>query len=382
MANCPCCNKSLSSSGSPGELCPECMRALETGIDDAPDDYSPPESVITTENPPDAVDAAPRPVVERPLGISLLAIHGFFITGVTFMLALALVAGNRAINLFLALLIPSAGKVDASPLTFGVRLAWALLILLLAWIGYLIWSGVWRLRNWARLIVLFGMMLDVLGGGSTSFFPLFEFLPQGPASALLATILSFLLVLYLFSVRVKTAFGVTNLTRRWLYTFTAIAVATFGFSIYKSDVELKALRWHLRHGNTISVNGVTFPVYAWYAPVEGRSGQGFHIEDMPGPFRENDQLTFITVEGCKKEEDENLTTAQRADKELASYKKSGYTNLRRFQLKVRDQALECMEDVSYSHTMYCYGDGPIAQVFFAGGDTSWARFSRMIAEAR
>jgi len=51
-------------------------------------------------------------------------------------------------------------------------------------------------------------------------------------------------------------------------------------------------------------------------------------------------------------------------------------------MRVANETLECLSTRLFGTRIDCYGDGPIAQVFFAGGDRSLDRFQRMMAEAR
>lgn len=222
-------------------------------------------------------------------------------------------------------------------------------------------------------------MSDILLGGRFSLlWPLQGLCEGDPILQILGGVLTFIVVCYLFTPSVKSAFSVTDLRWRWLYACAALALFSLVSALYHSKAEFQALRWHRQHGNQVTVQGVTFPVYGWYTPH--LSETGFDIFDEPGPLRPNERLAFITVESCR--EDCTLTPRQLAEKKFQSYKNAGYTDLKFVQRQIKGETLECVDETMFARTIECYGRGPIGHVFFAGNESSYERLNRMLTEAR
>jgi hypothetical protein len=49
---------------------------------------------------------------------------------------------------------------------------------------------------------------------------------------------------------------------------------------------------------------------------------------------------------------------------------------------IAKQTLSCVREHLYAYSVYCYGDGPIYQVFFAGDNASLERFNQTMEAAR
>ena len=355
MSTCPCCHKPLPDAVGANQLCSECSRALETGLDESSPEPSPQQPALQED-----------PAKKRPLIIAILAIQYFLIA---------------AAALLLSIILLSPAKVRAViglSSSFELRLKYALFLMFCGGLTYLLARGLWRLRNLARLILIAIFMLSVMSGGSFLLFgPLDSIFETGPGLQILDRVLTFAMVWYLFSPSVKTAFGVSDLRWHWLYACAALALFSLGSALYHSKAELRAWRWHRQHGNQITVEGVTFPVYRWYTPH--LSETGFDIADEPGPLRPNDRFAFITVESCPA--DCALTPRQLAEKKFESWKTAGYTDLKFVQRQIRGEALECVDQTMFSRNVNCYGSGPIGHVFFAGNEKSFARLNLMLTEA-
>lgn len=368
MSTCPCCHKSFLDSSDPNQLCSECSRALDAGLDESSPAASP-------QQPPLQEGAAKK----RPLIITILAIQDFLCAAAGLIVATILLSGAKTVAAVSTVLSRLGETVIAHSLPFETRLAYALLCLFCAALIYLLARGLWRLRNWARRILIVIFMLDILAGGSFDlFWPLQQLFETDPALQILGRIVTFAVICYLFTPSVKNAFGVADLSWRWLYVCTALALFSLVSALYHSKGELQALRWHRQHGNQITVQGVTFPVYRWYTPH--LSETGFNISDEPGPLRPNDRMAFITVEGCP--ENCALTPRQLADKKFQSYKNAGYTDLKFVQRLIGGETLECVDQTMYARAIECFGNGPIGHVFFAGNESSYERLNKMLAEAR
>jgi hypothetical protein len=169
-------------------------------------------------------------------------------------------------------------------------------------------------------------------------------------------------------------------------TVSVLALLSLAYDVYESGPERQAIRWHSHHGHQIRVNGVTFPVYTWYAPLQESDGDGFKIEDQPGPLRKGDATSAHIEVKSDKEVEKGASIEQRLDDQMQSYVRAGYDRpgfeVRRFQIRVANETLGCLSTRVFANRIDCYGDTPIAYVFFSGGDRSLDRFQRMMAEAR
>jgi hypothetical protein len=138
------------------------------------------------------------------------------------------------------------------------------------------------------------------------------------------------------------------------------------------------MAWHFRHGDSIIVNGVTFPVYYWYAPIDRKDE--FAVHDIPGPLRPtNDIYAGFSIEG-RRIKNSTWISRERTEEENPI----GGIPPNRFQIKIVSESLECSE-IRDAHlpgpTLSCSGDGPIYHIFFIGDDNALARFKRTLAAA-
>jgi hypothetical protein len=163
--------------------------------------------------------------------------------------------------------------------------------------------------------------------------------------------------------------------------FWVLLLFTLGLfvGLTKSGPEFRAIVWHYRHGNHVTVNGVTFPVYYWYAPDD--RGAWLHVFDQPGPLRPtDDQFTMFTIDG-RRHKDDVGTPEELVQREM--HRHSGYPDLSRFQWSIRSEPLECMQErKGWLSVVFCYGDGPIYSVFFNGNGDALNRLRRAISEAK
>lgn len=366
MSTCPCCHKPLPDAADVNQLCSECSRALDTGVD---------ESSPSSQQPV----LQESPARKRPLIITILAIQDFLCAAAGLLVAIILLSGAKIAAAFSTLLSRQGEMVTPDSLPFELRLKYALLCLFCGGLIYLVARGLWRLKNWARRIVIVLFMLDILVGGAFAlFWPLSTIFETDPILQILGRALTFAMVCYLFSPSVKTAFGVSDLRWRWLYACAVLALFSLGSALYHSKAEFEAWRWHRQHGNQISFAGVTFPVYRWYSPH--LSETGFDISDEPGPLRPNDRFAFITIESCP--ENCTLTPRQLAEKKFESWKTTGYTKVKFVQRQIKGETLECVDETMFSRNVDCYGSGPIGHIYFGGNEKSFARLNLMLAEAR
>lgn len=309
---------------------------------------------------------------KRPFGVSLLAIHNY---------AEVIWAAVASVGI---IAFPARLHLPAdSPL--WMRVIWGIVILFLAWLTYLWARGLWRLRNWARRVEIGLSLLSLIPvkGFSGEVSPVLLLVPAGPIREILGLVLIVTILLYLFSPGVRQAFGVDS--TRWGWHRQAavgiLCLASASFTLYKSKSELRAFRWHRQHGDSIMVNGITFPVYQWDAPSQRWAGLDFEITGFNrGPLVPRDPTYFIAVEGYKDESD--LTVEQRTEKKMSEYQKAGYRQVSRAQLVIAGQTLSCVGEHQFGYSLWCYGDGPIYHVDFVGDDAALERFNQMMAAGR
>jgi hypothetical protein len=174
---------------------------------------------------------------------------------------------------------------------------------------------------------------------------------------------------------------------RWVQTTNALILLLFALglpvTLMRSGFEFKAIAWHCRHGNSITVNGVTFPVYFWYAPENTRDR--FYVFDQPGPLRPtSDTFSTFTVDGRRNKDDVG-TPHELAQRMVDQYVGRGYGGVSSTQWMIRSQNIECMQehdDHLSGWVVFCYGDGPIYSVFFTGNDESLDRLKQTLADAK
>lgn len=325
--------------------------------------------------------------VRRPFVITVLAVLDYLLAAFCFFWAVSLFLPAKPRSAVLDAFNRLADSDRQSSHAAWMPMAIGVASLLFALLYFFLARGLWKVKNWARTVTIIFCLLDLTTGSLPSLFGLLGKLAPVPWTYLAGVVISFLLFLYLVSHRVRSAFGVTTPRSKWLIPVVSVlTLANSAHDISKSKPELHAIRWHRQHGNQIQVNGVTFPIYKWYAPVQKSDGTGFEIEDNPGPLRsEEDSMAFIEVKSDSEVEGADSAEQRLAD-EMRGYVRAGYDRpgieMKRFQMRVANQTLSCLNVRLITTTIHCYGNGPIAYVFFAGGNRSLDRFQHMMAEAR
>lgn len=337
--------------------------------------------------------------MRRPIGVTILAALNLVEALLCLPLAIGVLVETPKVLAFLYWL-EDMQPYDPATHPFGNRIAIALLYCCVGAVLFVYARGFWRLRNWARVVCIFFSILSVVDNGPSgsvsslpyvlsdklarALWPHSHFVTNGLLGVAIGRILSAAVLVYLLRPSIKKAFGANPTEWKWMTAVAAVALLMAGRSLYKSRPELDAIRWHAQHGDQVVVNGVTFPVYYWYAPTVFGSNSGFMIHDDPGPLRpqEGDRDAVISVSGCQ-EDDKDLTPQQRVNQQVQGFERSHYKNLTLFQLQVARQTLQCVNEHDFvGGTTYCYGNGPIYSVWFVGNDTSSARFRSMMAKAK
>lgn len=336
--------------------------------------------------------------MQRPRGITFLAALNYFDAVWLLALGIAALIGPRALDSLSMANGRSASAAASDVDSSGHLVAFSFVLFVISILIYLVARALWRLRNWARVLVLVFTILSLIGGGGTWLDPLPSLLSEklvptlwphsilvtsGIIGPLLSRFASLILLVYLLSGPVKQAFLANPTEWKWMLAVGAFALLLLGHDVYKSRSELKAIQYHLHHGDRVTVNGVSFPVYVWHVPKVDSECPGFTIDDEPGPLRPNGKngSMYLTVLGYKSD-DKSLTVDQLVQSKLQSFAKSGYRDLSTFHLQVANQSLSCMKEHLYASAIYCYGDGPIYSVHFSGGEDGLTRFNQMMAGAK
>lgn len=337
--------------------------------------------------------------MKRPIGIAVLAIvnaaEGLWGLSV----GLGFLFAPHFTRAMLAWLQPPSERILTD--YQNVQSSYLLLVISLALLWTLLALGLWRLKNWARvlfiLISLTGLAVPS-GGDSLSpltnlvsdrlapwLWPQSHFVTAGILGESVSWLVSILTLWYLLTPKVRQTFEANRAEWKWIVPFTALALIAFGYALSKSGPELHAMRWHARNGDRVAVNGVSFPVYYWHVPEIDPDGCGFSIADSdPGPLRpgERDPSFYLRVSGCRTDS-ESVTAEELLENKVAGFRRSGYTKLSKFTKQIAGQSMQCMSEDEFGNSRYCYGDGPLYSLFFAGGPPrSLQRFEDLVAGAQ
>lgn len=339
--------------------------------------------------------------MRRPAGITLLAVLNFFGASQSFGLALGFLLAPHALSTLLFWLDNSQSLFTPDEYSLGQRFMYASLACLAGVLLLIYARGFWRLKNWARVICIFFSILGLGARLGDDLSPLPYLLSErlAPAlwpyshfvtSGLLGTLLNFtasvIVITYLLRPSVKEAFGANSAEWKWIAAVTVFALVVLGQAFYKSGPELAAIRWHAKHGDTVVVNGISFPIDYWSVPDLLPNESGVTIDNSPGPLRpkRNNHRIFVEVLGFKAEDERDLTVNERLERKVQSYHRSHYEKLTQFQLEIAKQTLYCVHEneFGFGGSLYCFGDGPIYSVYFTGSSSSLDRFRSMMAESK
>jgi uncharacterized membrane protein (DUF2068 family) len=145
--------------------------------------------------------------MQRPTGVTILAILAFIGAGMLVMAALVLFAGGALVSRFANM--PQAGMIAgvAGAVLAAICLAFAVL-------EFVVGLGLWKLQNWARILTIvlicFALLSSVLGllMGLTHMFGMFFFMLFFRRIVIAA--IQVWIVIYLLKPHVKQAFGATG----------------------------------------------------------------------------------------------------------------------------------------------------------------------------
>ena len=337
--------------------------------------------------------------MRRPVGVVVLAACHFLVSFVFLCLVAAVLAPPRwTADLFVWL------GTDGYPAdsAIGIRLIVATVIFGVGILEYLFARGLWRLRNWARIVFIALIFLNLSGLGTDGpfdpltslfsekvapfLFPHYWFVESGFLRAVLGVLSGLVILIYLFRPTIKAAFHARPSEWKWVSAIASVTLLIIGHGLYRSGSELRAIKWHAHHGEQVTVGGVVFPIYYWYVPKIEPDGSGFKIEDSdPGPFRHDKDESPGYFEVLGKRRCNDVPASQLADEKFAELQREGHKNLARFSSRVGDESIACVDasDFSFARASYCFGDGPVYSTRFYGPDgVLYKRFKTMLADAK
>jgi len=227
---------------------------METGGDGDPGSYKPQERDYPgtpLPDPHETLDPLPR---QRPMVVTMLAVLTWASSAYALLFGIVFMVAPRAVPAMLRTLDPW-WHPDSEIYQLDIRLLIIGALFICALLNYLIARGLWRLRNWGRCVVIAFCVFDLVPSRrieSSALWPL-SLWARGPVFELLSLCAALALVLYLLSPKLKAAFGVSGGGRAWQLLVGTLALVSIGISLSRSAQELNAIKWHLRHGNQISM---------------------------------------------------------------------------------------------------------------------------------
>jgi hypothetical protein len=141
---------------------------------------------------------------EAPMGVKVISVLSYIGAALVLILAIIVVfAGGSIIAMILSNMAGDAGMGSAqgSSIGFGILIVIAIVMLVIAAINFFIGRGLWKLQNWARIIVIVFSSLGFLAN-------LLSLFSGKIGSAVAGLIINGLIAGYmLFSAKVKEAFA-------------------------------------------------------------------------------------------------------------------------------------------------------------------------------
>jgi hypothetical protein len=142
--------------------------------------------------------------MDRPTGVTILAVLEFLFAGLCILIGLLLMVGFG----LLGGAVGQAGEDGSGmALLMGLGAVAGVVFLVVALIPLIIGIGLWKLKNWARILVIVFSILGVLSNLAGAVIPLTTGEPVSAVSSIIGLGVNGLIIWYMFQPHVKEAFG-------------------------------------------------------------------------------------------------------------------------------------------------------------------------------
>ena len=143
--------------------------------------------------------------MDRPIGVTILAILEFIGAGFLILVGLLLLVGMSMLGAM------GGGGEGASMMGIlgALGAAAGVVVIILALIPLAIGIGLWKLRNWARILVIIFAGLGALGNAARVIWGLGSGDMLNTVAGIIGLGIQALILWYMFQLHVKQAFGVS-----------------------------------------------------------------------------------------------------------------------------------------------------------------------------
>ena len=138
--------------------------------------------------------------MERPTGVTILAVLAFIFAGLAVLCALALMFMGG----MLAQMVESSGM---GTMLAGAGAFVGIVVLILAALYFLVGFGLWKLKSWGRILTIIFVALGLVSAALGLFSSLAPFQAGVLARQLFVCLLDIWIIIYLLKPHVKQAFS-------------------------------------------------------------------------------------------------------------------------------------------------------------------------------
>ncbi len=143
--------------------------------------------------------------MQRPTGVTILAVLDFLAAGACLLLAVAFGLGFGLLG---SIAGGGEGGSDAGmAVLMGLGALAGVVFVVAALISLVVGVGLWKLKNWARILTIVFSILGVLSNLAGAVIPMMTGEPVSAVSSLIGLGVNVLILWYMFQPDVKQAFG-------------------------------------------------------------------------------------------------------------------------------------------------------------------------------